>query len=64
MEISNFYNNQLDNLDDKGWKSYSYSVSFRDPIEGYEITYDFLDKSVVQKFYEEYKDRGRIIWKE
>ena len=63
MEISNFYNNQLDNLDDKGWKSNSYSVSFRDPVEGYTITYNFLDQSVAQKFYEEHKDGGRIIWK-
>ncbi|MDY4146123.1 MAG: hypothetical protein SOY54_07890 [Bacilli bacterium] len=63
MEISNFYNNQLDNLDDKGWKSNSFSVSFRDPVEGYYITYNFLDQSVAQKFYEEHKDRGRIIWK-
>ena len=62
MEISNFYNNQLDNLDDKGWKSNSYSVSFRDPVEGYTITYNFLDQSVAQKFYEEHKDGGRIIW--
>ncbi len=62
MEISNFYNNQLDNLDDKGWKSNSRSVSFRDPVEGYTITYNFLDQSVAQKFYEEHKDGGRIIW--
>ena len=62
MEISNFYNNQIDNLDDKGWKSNQYSVSFRDPIEGYTITYNFLDQSVAQKFYEEHKDGGRIIW--
>lgn len=62
MEISNFYNNQLDNLDDKGWKSNSFSVSFRDPVEGYTITYNFLDQSVAQKFYEEHKDGGRIIW--
>ena len=62
MEISNFYNNQLDNLDDKGWKSNQYSVSFRDPVEGYTITYNFLDQSVAQKFYEEHKDGGRIIW--
>lgn len=62
MEISNFYNNQLDNLDDKGWKSNSYSVSFRDPVEGYTITYNFLDQSVAQKFYEEHKNGGRIIW--
>lgn len=62
MEISNFYNNQIDNLDDKGWKSNSYSVSFRDPVEGYTITYNFLDQSVAQKFYEEHKDGGRIIW--
>ena len=62
MEISNFYNNQIDNLDDKGWKSNKYSVSFRDPIEGYTITYNFLDQSVAQKFYEEHKDGGRIIW--
>lgn len=63
MEVSAFYNCQIDNLDDKGWKNYSHSVSFRDPIEGYEITYDFLDRSVVQKFYEEHKDGGRIKWK-
>lgn len=62
MEISNFYNNQLDNLDDKGWKNNSFSVSFRDPVEGYAITYNFLDQSVAQKFYEEHKDGGRIIW--
>lgn len=62
MEISNFYNNQLDDLDNKGWKSNSYSVSFRDPVEGYTITYNFLDQSVAQKFYEEHKDGGRIIW--
>ena len=62
MEVSNFYNNQLDDLDDKGWKSNSYSVSFRDPVEGYTITYNFLDQSVAQKFYEEHKDGGRIIW--
>lgn len=62
MEISNFYNNQLDELDDKGWKSNSFSVSFRDPVEGYTITYNFLDQSVAQKFYEEHKDGGRIIW--
>ena len=62
MEISNFYNNQLDNLDDKGWKSNLYSVSFRDPVEGYTITYNFLDQSVAQKFYEEHKNGGRIIW--
>lgn len=62
MEISNFYNNQLDDLDDKGWKSNSYSVSFRDPVEGYTITYNFLDQSVAQKFYEEHKNGGRIIW--
>ena len=63
MEVSAFYSCQIDNLYDKGWKNYSHSVSFRDPVEGYEITYDFLDKSVVQKFYEEHKDGGRIIWK-
>ena len=62
MEISNFYNNQLDSLDDKGWKSNQYSVSFRDSVEGYTITYNFLDQSVAQKFYEEHKDGGRIIW--
>ena len=62
MEISNFYNNQIDDLDDKGWKNNSHSVSFRDPIEGYTITYNFLDQSVAQKFYEEHKDGGRIIW--
>ena len=62
MEISNFYNNQLDDLDNKGWKTNSYSVSFRDPVEGYTITYNFLDQSVAQKFYEEHKDGGRIIW--
>lgn len=64
MEVSAFYNCQIDDLDDKGWENYSYSVSFRDPIEGYEITYDFLDRSVVKKFYEEHKDGGRIRWKE
>ena len=63
MEISNFYNCQIDNLYDNGWKNYSHSVSFRDPVEGYEITYDFLDKSVAPKFYDEHKDGGRIIWK-
>ena len=62
MEVSNFYNCQIDDLDDKGWKSNQYSVSFRDPVEGYFITYDFLDKSVSQNFYDEYKDEGRIIW--
>ena len=62
MEVSNFYNNQLDDIDDKGWKSNSFSVSFRDPAEGYTITYNFLDQSVAQKFYEEHKDGGRIIW--
>lgn len=62
MEVSNFYNNQLDDLDDKGWKSNSHSVSFRDPVEGYTITYNFLDQSVAQKFYEEHKDGERIIW--
>ena len=62
MEVSAFYNCQIDNLYDNGWKNYSHSVSFRDPVEGYEITYDFLDKSVAQKFYEEHKDGGRIIW--
>ena len=62
MEISNFYNNQLDDLDNKGWKSYSYSVTFRDPVEGYFITYDFLDKSVSQNFYDEHKDGEIIVW--
>ena len=61
MEISRFYNCQID-TDNKGWKGYSYSVTFSDPVEGYFITYDFLDKSVSQNFYDEHKDGGRIIW--
>ena len=61
MEISKFYNHQID-TDNKGWKGYSYSVTFSDPVEGYFITYDFLDKSVSQNFYDEHKDGGRIIW--
>ena len=62
MEVSNFYNHQIDGFDYKGWKNYSYSVGFSDPVEGYTITYDFLDQSVAQKFYEEHKDGGRIVW--
>ena len=62
MEISNFYNGQIDAPVYKGWKNFSYSVGFIDPVEGYTITYDFLDQSVARKFYEEHKDGGRIEW--
>ena len=46
----------------KIWKKWSGRILYRDDLEGYENYYYFLDKNVMEKFYDEHKDGERIVW--
>lgn len=71
MELSHYYACQLktsnteaygDTAGHKIWKMRSNYVMYRDDLEGYENYYYFLNNNAIEKFYEEHKDGGRIIW--
>ena len=71
IESSHYYACQLrtsnteaygDTAGHKIWKMGLNYVTYRDDLEGYENYYYFLDNNVIEKFYEEHKDGGRIEW--
>lgn len=62
MEKVHYYGRPLKDEQHKGWKLFDSYVSYCDPTEGYNNIYNFLNKKYLEKFYDEHKDGGRIIW--
>lgn len=44
------------------WKLYSDRILHRDDEVGYEDYFYFLNRMYLEKFYDEHKDCGRIVW--
>ena len=62
METVHYYGGPLKDEQNTGWKLFSGYVSYTDYTEGYENIYNFLNRMYLEKFYDEHKDGGRIVW--
>lgn len=63
METVHYYGGPLKDKQNTGWKLISDNyVSYTDSTEGYDNIYNFLNKMYLEKFYDEHKDGGRIVW--
>ena len=62
METVHYYGVPIGDEQYKGWKLLGGAVYYDDYVEGYINVYNFLNKMYLEKFYDEHKDGGRIIW--
>lgn len=62
METVHYYGEPLKDEKNTGWKFFSDYVSYTDCTKGYVNNYNFLNKMYLEKFYDEHKDGGRIVW--
>lgn len=63
LEQVHYYGGPIEKVENgEGWRLIGDSVYFRDETNGYVNIYKFLDRKVVAKFYNEYKDGGMIVW--
>lgn len=63
METIHYYGGPIKKVENgEGWRLIGDSVYFRDETNGYVNIYNFLDRKVAAKFYNEHKDGGMIVW--
>ena len=63
METVHYYGEPLKKVEnEEGWRQIGGSIYFRDETNGYVNIYNFLDRKVALKFYNEHKGGGRITW--